>query len=607
MSARTAWDLAGMAYAGPDDPKIAADMAATEVAIANFCADYFGIASYLNDPDYVSRAVEAYNGLHGLVGVYNLPRWFASVRMYQNMGDAVIRAEYQRLNAWAINQAGKIIFFELALAKAAQREREALLAEPKLASYRHWLQRIFDNAKYNLGTEAETLYQKLYMAAVDPWRRQAEELISQAGLTLMQDSGTLVPDQTLMTVLNCLKSPVETVRAFTAAEVSSFLEGRIEQIARSINAVIAANEAMLSMRIPDENGRRPETFRFLTDDVEPSVVDALATAVQSKYHIVHRYFALKAKLLGVERLKSWDRIAPIPSVSESRRFTFEGACKIVRRAVVRLNPTYGTAFDEMLSEGCFDVYPSGGKFPGAFSMRWTGVHPNLVLLNFMGTVTDVVTLGHELGHALNNWLMGKRQNNLSYGSPLVTAEVASTFVEGLVLEELRGELEGEELLVFLMQQLDEKLGGIVRQISNFLFEQDLHREFREKGFVSAGRIGELYLARTAEYAGPSVELDEGLKWWWGCVNQLFQPFYVYTYASGGIIAGALLSAFKSDASFAEKVDSFLGVGRSSSPAEAFAAMGIDITDSETWELGMDSLEAAVHAAEQLALQLGKIQ
>ena len=211
------------------------------------------------------------------------------------------------------------------------------------------------------------------------------------------------------------------------------------------------------------------------------------------------------------------------------------------------------------------------------------------MLNYTNQLKDVTTFAHELGHGINNELT-KKQSALYFDTSTATAEVASTFMEDFVLQELMKNANNEMKLSLMMAKLDEDISSIMRQIACYNFETELHEEFRKKGFLSKEEIGKLFQKHMSSYIGEYVELSPGSENWWVYWQHIRMYFYVYSYASGLLISKAMQKKVKENPEFIKKVKEFLSAGISKSPEEIFMDLGIDISDKEFWNKGLDEVE-----------------
>lgn len=272
-----------------------------------------------------------------------------------------------------------------------------------------------------------------------------------------------------------------------------------------------------------------------------------------------------------------------------------------------LDSDFSAIFNSFVENGHFDVYPRKGKGSGAFCAHHLISQPTYILLNHTGTLNDVLTMAHELGHGINNELIRKTQNALNFGTPTSTAEVASTFMEDFVLQDILKKAGDEIRLAIMAKKLNDDVSSIFRQVACYRFEQELHQEFRQKGYLSKQEIGALFQKHMAAYMGGHVEQSPGSGNWWIYWNHIRYFFYVYSYASGLLISKSLQNSVKKDPGFIGKVKGFLSAGLSDSPRNIFGKLGVDIADKGFWSRGLDEVEGLLQETEGLARKLGKIK
>ena len=247
-----------------------------------------------------------------------------------------------------------------------------------------------------------------------------------------------------------------------------------------------------------------------------------------------------------------------------------------------------------------------GKKSGAFCSYNLITQPVYILLNWVNKLDDVRTFAHEMGHGINDEMMRKNQNALNFGTPTSTAEVASTFMEDFVIQELLKNANEELKLALMMSKLNQDVSSIFRQVAFYNFEAELHKNFREKGYLSKEEVGKMYKDHMNSYLGPSIKMSPGSENWWIAVHHFRYFFYVYSYASGLLISKSLQAEVKKDPRFILKVKKFLSAGLSDSPKNIFAKLGINISDKKFWEKGILEVENLLNETEKLAKKLRKI-
>jgi oligoendopeptidase F len=344
----------------------------------------------------------------------------------------------------------------------------------------------------------------------------------------------------------------------------------------------------------------PAASRHLANEVDAEAVEALVEAVTEAYpRLSHRYYALKAKALGIPALNYWDRNAPL-SEAPARRYDWEEAKGIVLDSYQGLSPRFADAAREFLQQPWTDARPRPGKQSGAFSHPVTAERHPYVLLNYMGERRDVLTLAHELGHAVHQTLAAPLGTLLA-DTPLTLAETASIFGEGLVFERLLGEATREERRALLAGRIEDGLNTVTRQISFHQFETRFH-DARREGELSPDEIGRLWLDIMGESLGPAVTLNPGYEHYWGYVSHFVHaPFYVYAYAFGDLLVSALMEKRREDPDgFAPLYERLLAAGGSVTYVEALKPFGLNPREKSFWTQGCARLERLVDEFEALS-------
>jgi oligoendopeptidase F len=313
---------------------------------------------------------------------------------------------------------------------------------------------------------------------------------------------------------------------------------------------------------------------------------------------------LKASLLGLEKLEYHERNVEYGEIDAD--YSYDKSVEMVREVLSGLDDELVSIFNQFVSGGNIDPFPSQGKRPGAFAMAVLPSQPSYILLNHTNRLNDVLTLAHEVGHGINNELVRGKQNSLYFDTPLSTAEVASTFMEDFVLDEILKEADDELRLAIMMMKLNSDISTIIRQVAAYRFEQELHVEYRKRGYLAQDEIGELFSGHMQSYMGDSVEQSEGSENWWVYWSHLRAFFYNYSYASGLLISKSLQAKTKADPKFIHEVKGFLSAGTSDSPQNIFAKLGIDITQASFWQQGIDEVRTLLDQTRELATKLGKI-
>ncbi len=580
---KTSWNL-GLFYKSPDDPQIEKDVRAMERAFEAFEKKYRGVSDYLKSEEKLLAALNDYEKLFATLPLSNPIRYFAYAQDLDSRNDKARAALVKLSDRYAKNDQ-RITFFELSLAKVPARAQKKFLSSKRLSHFRYILSRIFAQSRYNLSEAEEKIMSLKSLPSHDLWIDATEKVLNKK---TVEFKGKQMPISEAEFKISDLPLPERyELHDKTMAALRS-----VADIAESeINAVFTNKKINDELRGYEE----PYDATVLGYANDRKSVLALVAAVTENYAISHRFYKLKAKLLGRKRLRYADRAVGI--VSHSRTVRFEEAVSIIRGVFAGVDRRYADILDSFLQNGQVDVYPKVGKTGGAYCSANMNA-PTFVLLNYTDTMEQVSTFAHEMGHAIHTEL-SKSQSPLYQGYSISAAEVASTLFESFVFDALFEKLSDEEKVAALHRRINDDVQIIFRQIACFNFELELHGLIRAKGAASASEICKLLNKHMGAYLGPLVDIDEqdGYKFvsWW----HIRTFFYVYSYAFGQLISKALYAEYKKDKKFIEKINKFLSAGGSDTPENIFKSIGIDVTKSDFWEKGLKSIEKDIERLERL--------
>lgn len=587
---KTSWDLS-LLFKSDNDPAIDKYLKQTEQAHKQFAEKWQKRTDYLTKTKVLKQALDDYEQLMRSCGGQNKALYYFWLRSELNESDTKIKARFNQVDQLTRQLINQIQFFELNLAKINPSLQSKLLKDPSVKDYRHFLQRLFEQSKYLLSEAEEKILTLKSSPAHQLWTKMSSGLMSKSerhGRNFSQ-------------ILSTLDHPNKKIRDAAAEDFNDILKQHLEVVENEINAILTNKQIDNSLR----GYTRPEQGRFLADDIDAEVVDQLVQAVSSRFDIPQRYYRLKAKLLGFPKLAYHERNMEYSRVE--KKYPFDQAVKTVQTALTGVDVEFGQIFQDFLKRGQVDVVPKKSKRSGAFCAYGLITDPTYVLLNHTNKLNDVLTLAHEFGHAINDELMKKVQNSLNFGTPLSTAEVASTFMEDFVLEEVLKKADDHQRLSIMMMKLNDDVSSIFRQIALFRFEQELHQAFEKSGYLSAKDIGAIFQKQMKAYMGPAVEQSPGSANWWTYISHFRSFFYVYSYASGLLISKSLQASVKTDTAFISQVKQFLSAGLSDSPKNIFANLGVDITDPKFWLKGLDETDKLLKETENLAKELGLLK
>lgn len=596
--AEVIWDLNPL-FESDNSPRIDKERKKVEAASYSFIKKWRGRKDYLEDPLVLRKALDEYERWMRRFGSDGNEGYYFWLRTQQDQNSPDLKAKFNKIEEFGRKIENDIRFFYMRISKIPLRRQKHFLDHPQLARYRHFLERAFAEAKYLLSEPEERVLSLKASTSHYNWVKMTSGFLVKEEREVLLDDGAKAR-QTFSEILNLMNSRNKKTRDSAARAFNDILAKHASVAEAEINAVLANKKTDDELRhIP-----RPDLARHISDDIESAVVDSVIEAVAGRFDIPARFYGFKAELLKVRQLKYHER--NVEYGMADRKFIFEDAVALVRKVFSGLDSEFVQILDSFLEQGRFDAHPRKGKTSGAFCAHHLISHPTYILLNHTDTLNDVLTLAHELGHGINNELIRKKQHALYFGTPISTAEVASTFMEDFVLQGILREADDELRLALMVKKLNDDVSTIFRQVACYRFEQELHQEFRKKGYLSTEEIGGLFRKHMAAYMGDHVEQSAGSGNWWIYWGHIRSFFYVYSYAAGLLISKSLQSYVKTDPKFIGKVKTFLSAGLSDSPKNIFGRLGIDIGDAGFWGRGLDEVETLLGETVALAKKMKKI-
>ncbi len=591
LGALPEWRLTDL-YQGMDSSHFTADFERAEGKARRFAEAYRGKLAALSDrPDAgetLAQAVKAYESLQDLIGRIMA---YASLLYASDTSDPAIAKFHADAQERVTALAGDLLFFELELNRLDDARLNTAMAVPALGRYRPWLEDIRKEKPHQLADDLERLFLDKSVSAAAAWNRLFDDTMAALRFDFGGESLTLEP------LLGKLMDRDEKARE-TAANALAKTLGANRRLFALVTSTLAKDK---------ETSDRWRKFkdvansRHLANRVEPEVVEALVQAVTDAYpRLSHRYYALKARWFGKEKLDHWDRNAPLPNTPR-RVYRWEAARDMVLDAYRAFSPRMADIARRFFDEGWIDAPVRPGKAPGAFAHPTTpSAHP-YILVNFLGKPRDVTTLAHELGHGVHQVLAGVN-GALMAPTPLTLAETASVFGEMLTFRSMLAlNADPAERKAMLAAKVEDMLNTVVRQIAFYKFERLVHLE-RRNGELTADRISQFWMSTQTESLGPSIALKPGYETYWAYIGHfIHSPFYVYAYAFGDCLVNSLYGVYeRSSEGFAERYLAMLSAGGSKSYSELLAPFGLDAKDPGFWKIGLAVIERMIVELETMA-------
>ena len=578
------WDLKDL-YESPQTPKLAADLDQIALEVSQFGNDYRGqlsnLVAHVDASFLIGTAVEKYEALQDLMGRVMS---YAGLLYSSNTSDPAHAKFYGDMQEKITNASAQLLFFQLELNRLDDIALMDAAKMPPLSRWRPWLEDIRKEKPHELDDKIEELFHEKYISGAAAWNRLFDETIASLRFKVANNELAIEP------VLNILQDPNEEKRREAALAIGETLKANLRIFSLITNTLAKDKEISDRWRGFEDVA----DARHLSNRVERDVVDALATAVEDAHpRLSHRYYKLKAKWFGKEKLDYWDRGAPLPT-APSKTYSWSEARDIVITAYRGFAPRMADIAVDFFDRHWIDAPVRPGKAPGAFSHPTVpSVHP-YVLLNFQGKTRDVMTLAHELGHGVHQ-VLAARQGALMAPTPLTLAETASVFGEMLTFRALLAQpMDNLQRRALLASKVEDMLNTVVRQMAFYAFERKVHQE-RRRGELTAEQICDLWMSVQQQSLGPSIKLGAGYETFWAYIPHfIHSPFYVYAYAFGDCLVNSLYGVYqKAHEGFAERYFSLLEAGGAKPYNELLLPFGLDARDPAFWNIGLEMIEGLI--------------
>ena len=584
------WNLADL-YAAMDAPELKADIARARTDAEAFEASWKGklkAEAEKATSGGLGRAMVEYETLEELIGKIAS---YAALLYTGDTSDPRRAKLYGDVQEKLTDASSHLLFFTLELNRLDDALIDAALAaDPSFGHYRSWIVDLRLDKPYQLEDRIEQLFHEKSVPGRGAWNRLFDETMTSLRFEVGGETLPLEP------TLNKLQDPDPAVREEAAHALAKVFKDNLRTFTLITNTLAKDKEISDRWRGFEDIA----DSRHLANRVEREVVDALASAVHDAYpRLSHRYYAMKAKWLGMDQMNHWDRNAPLPETPKAV-ISWEDARRTILSAYEGFDPQMAEIAARFFDRNWIDAAVRPGKSPGAFAHPTVpSVHP-YVMMNYMGKPRDVMTLAHELGHGVHQ-VLAADQGALMASTPLTLAETASVFGEMLTFRSLLDRTTDKaERKAMLAQKVEDMINTVVRQIAFYEFERKVHTE-RKNGELTPDQLGQFWLEVQAESLGPAIRIREGYETFWAYVPHfIHSPFYVYAYAFGDCLVNSLYGVYQQAApGFQEKYFALLKAGGTKHHAELLAPFGLDATDPDFWKKGLSVIEGLIDELEAL--------
>jgi len=591
------WDLSDL-YEDHNDPDIIKDIEKSLDEAEDFRKDFKGkIERAKLTPEEFEKAMNRYEEIYEKIAkVYSFAQLYYSLDTQDPDRGALVQKSQKKMS----DVKNKLVFFELEWQGLDDKKAKEYMESEELKDYKNYLRHWRRYEPYMLSESEEQIIESLQNTAKDAFVRLFDQTIGEIEVEFEHEDKThkMVLDQ----ALSVLYERDREKRKKASNAVTEALKNKNKVLTFIFNNIVQNHSTICDFRdYPD-----PMTPRNLDNRVDRDTVDALMEAVIGNMDIVQKYYELKKDIMDLDELYDFDRYDPLPGTIPDAEF--EESKEKVLEAYEKFSPKLRDVAEKFFENNWIDAELKSGKRGGAFSASTVpSVHP-YILLNFTDKTSDTMTMAHELGHGVHQYL-ARDKGVLQQSTPLTTAEMASVFGEMLLFDKLMNETDDpEKKLILLSDKLQSDFATVFRQVIMTRFEQELHNAQREKGELKQEQINELWMKANEKEFGDVLELREEYGWWWSYVlHFVHYPFYCYAYAFGELLVLALYDMYKKQGDeFVPKYINLLKAGGSDDPKNLLERIGVDITDPEFWQRGLSVLRDHVEEAEKLAKKTGKV-
>lgn len=579
------WDLTDF-YPSLISKEVQDDIKKAEDLAKDFAKKYKNKISKISGEN-LGKAIKTYEEIQEILGKLSA---YSYLNYAGDMADAKNTAFYQDIGEKINNIAADLVFFDLEINNIADKDLKNLIKESAtLKNYQPYLRDVRSFKKYQLDENLEKLFLDKSTTSASAWSRLFDETIN--NLEFPYKKKILNSSE----IFDLMSNKDEKIRQEAGKVIGATLGKNIKLLAYITNILAKDKDISDKWR----GFAAPISARNVSNFIEDEIVENLFNKVKENYpQISHRYYKIKAKMLGKNKMQYWDRNAPLPAAKEEK-ISWEEAKEIVLTAYSNFSPKLAELGKKFFDNNWIDVPVRNGKDSGAFSHPCVpSVHPYL-LLNYQGKVRDVMTLAHELGHGVHQ-LLAAKQGYLMAGTPLTLAETASVFGEQLTFQEiLRREKNPEKKKLIIAGKVEDMINTVVRQIAFLDFEKKIH-DARKNGEISIETINKFWMEVQVESLGDIFEFSDEYKYYWSYIPHfIHSPFYVYSYAFGDCLVNSLYGAYQNGLpNFQDKYFAMLESGGTLHHKELLKPFHLNAADPDFWQKGLDVISGYIDMLEE---------
>ena len=585
-----AWNLTELCSC-TTDPKIERTLAESKTAADSFERKYRNKIGTLSSTELLEsfREIEAFDLKLSDVSLY------ADLSFAANMTRPESQALNDRVEKAETQISKQLAFYSLELGKLLKSNPE-IIKDPSLTNYRHMLERTLKRVEHQLSEVEEQIIIEKDQFGIHGW----EELQSKWLNTRKFETTILGEKKTLSygEANGLLSHPDRNTRKATYLSIYGRLGNDGEIFASALRAI--CNDWVTTSK--RRKYTTPMESSLISNDTELSIIENLLKTVEEQAKIYRHYLQLKAKLMDLPILSNYDILAPLQNTPELK-FTYQQAQEKVTKAYKAFNTQYATPVEEMFKKQHIDATPRYGKRNGAFCACYYGGKSAFILQSFTGTLTDVLTLAHELGHATHDWYSSRKQTLMNMHVPSVVAETASIFGEllltDLLLKEAKSDIQRRAILCLV---LDEAGLTTFQVTARVWFEQSLYAAVEQGQYLDYQTICNLWVKARDRIYQKSVDWLPEMEAEWTMKPHYYMAnyrFYNYPYVYAQMFVYSLYERYLQEGPMLfPKMEKALSAGGSVSPLEIGKILGLNVKASDFWSNGGKIFERFVDDLEK---------
>ena len=581
------WNLKDL-YKSVDSKEINSDFTKLDLRSKKFNKKYRNRISDSSSPKLIFESLveieKIYEGL-GKISSY------ASLLFAADTNNEKYSKFYQNVSERTSDIRKNLIFYFLSWNKISEKRAKEIYSSPALNKYSHLLKSERKYKNFMLTEPEEKILDKKSITSSRAFNRLFDQTLNNLEFEMKFKNKATILTET--EVLSLLYDKDRKIRISASESLTKGLKSERKLLTFVFNQILTDSKITNEIR----GHKTPMSSRNLSNEISQKTVQALIDTCNKYNKVPIRYYKLKSKILKIKNFTDYDRYAPLGQ--SNRKFSFADAKKIVLDSFNEFSPQMGKVAKLFFDNNWIDYKLRKGKRGGAFSHSCVpSVHP-YILMNFTGKIRDVMTLAHELGHGIHQYL-SRKNGYFQQNTPLTTAETASVFAEMLVFTKLlENETDKKEKLYLICSKLEDIFATVFRQIVMTNFELDVHTKCKKTGELSADDFDKAWTKANSRMFGRSIKISDNYKSWWMYIPHfIHSPFYCYSYSFGELLVHGLFAKYQEDnKGFVKKYIELLSSGSTNSPETLVKKTGLDITKGDFWESSMYLMNGLLKEAE----------